>query len=62
MLEKSSINDKKEYALVLINTLKYRNTLKSNMLYSQFNTSHNNLIKRRVEGMMNLKKHKKEYL
>lgn len=62
VLEKSSINDKKEYALVLVNTLKYRNTLKSNMLYSQFNTSHNNLIKRRVEGMMNLKKRKKGIL
>ncbi|WP_250675936.1 M56 family metallopeptidase [Paraclostridium ghonii] len=59
VLEKSSINDKKEYALVLLNTLKYRNKLKSNMLYSHFNTSHNNLIKRRVEGMMNLKKRKK---
>lgn len=62
VLEKTSINDKKEYALVLVNTLKYRNTLKSNMLYSQFNTSHNNLIKRRVEGMMNLKKRKKGIL
>lgn len=62
VLEKYSINDKKEYALVLLNTLKYRKTLKSNMLYSQFNTSHNNLIKRRVEGMMNLKKRKKGIL
>ncbi|KGJ50735.1 hypothetical protein KD33_01760 [Clostridium sp. NCR] len=62
VLEKTSLNDKKEYALVLVNTLKYRNTLKSNMLYSQFNTSHNNLIKRRVEGMMNLKKRKKGIL
>lgn len=62
VLEKYSINDKKEYALVLLNTLKYRNTLKLNMLYSQFNTSHNNLIKRRVEGMMNLKKRKKGIL
>lgn len=62
VLEKSNINDIKEYALVLVNTLRYRNTLKSNMLYSQFNISHNNLIKRRVEGMMNLKKRKKGIL
>lgn len=59
VLKKSNINDIKEYALVLVNTLRYRNTLKSTMLYSQFNTNQIDLIKRRVEGMMNLKKRKK---
>lgn len=59
VLKKSNINDIKEYALVLVNTLRYRNTLKATMLYSQFNTSQIDLIKRRVEGMMNLKKRKK---
>ncbi|MBO3443864.1 M56 family metallopeptidase [Clostridium sp. CCUG 7971] len=59
VLKKSNINDIKEYALVLVSTLRYRNTLKSNMLYSQFNTNQIDLIKRRVEGMMNLKKRKK---
>ena len=62
VLKKSNTNDIKEYALVLVDTLRYRNTLKATMLYSQFNTSQIDLIKRRVEGMMNLKKHKKGIL
>lgn len=59
VLKKSNLNYIKEYALVLVNTLRYRNTLKATMLYSQFNTNQIDLIKRRVEGMMNLKKRKK---
>lgn len=59
VLKKSNVDDIKEYALVLVNTLRYRNTLKATMLYSQFNTSKINLIKRRVDGIMNFKSRKK---
>ncbi|WP_052356516.1 M56 family metallopeptidase [[Clostridium] dakarense] len=62
VLKKSNINDIKEYALVLVNTLRYRNTLKATILDSQFNANQINLIKRRIEGMMNLKNVKKEHL
>lgn len=62
VLKKSNENDIKEYALVLVDTLRYKNTLKSTMLYSQFNSNQINLIKRRVEGMMNFKKRKKGIL
>ena len=59
VINRLNINDIKEYALVLVSTLRYRNTLNATMLYSQFNTSQIDLIKRRVEEMMNLKKRKK---
>ncbi|CEN93594.1 M56 family metallopeptidase [Paraclostridium sordellii] len=52
-------NDIKEYSLVLVDTLRYRNTLKATVFSSQFNTNEINLIKRRVEGMLSLKKRKK---
>ncbi|MGL4877698.1 M56 family metallopeptidase [Paraclostridium dentum] len=55
-------NDIKEYALVLIGTLRYRNSLKATMLYSQFNTNQIDLIKRRIEEMINLKERKKGML
>lgn len=53
------VNEIKEYSLVLVNTLRYRNTLKTTVFSSQFNTDEINLIKRRVEGMLSLKKRKK---
>ena len=59
VINRLSINDIKEYALVLVGTLRYRNSLKATMLYSQFNTNQIDLIKRRVEEMMDLKKRKK---
>lgn len=58
VLEKSNINEAKDYALVLLNTLRYRNTLKATIFYSQLNTNQINLIKRRVESMINFKKYK----
>ncbi|MEG2787818.1 MAG: M56 family metallopeptidase [Romboutsia sp.] len=54
-----SVNEIKEYSLVLVNTLRYRNTLKTTVFSSQFNTDEINLIKKRVEGMLSLKKRKK---
>lgn len=59
VINRLNINDVKEYALVLVGTLRYRNSLKTTMLYSQFNTNQIDLIKRRVEEMINLKKRKK---
>ncbi|EPZ54475.1 blaR1 peptidase M56 family protein [[Clostridium] sordellii ATCC 9714] len=55
-------NDIKEYSLVLVDTLRYRNTLKATVFSSQFNTNEINLIKRRVEGMLSLKNVKRELL
>lgn len=62
IIKRLNINDIKEYALVLVNTLRYRNNLKATMFYSQFNASQIDLIKRRVEEMMNFKKRKKGIL
>ncbi|MEG0237610.1 MAG: M56 family metallopeptidase [Bacilli bacterium] len=62
IIKKSNKDDIKDYALVLVNTLRYRNSLKTTMLYSQFNASQINLIKRRVEEMINFKKRKKGIL
>lgn len=59
VLKKYDLDNIKEYALVLVNTLRYRNTLKATILDSQFNANPINLIKRRIEGMMNFKKRKK---
>lgn len=53
------VNEIKEYSLVLVNTLRYRNTLKTTVFSSRFNTDEITLIKRRVEGMLSLKKRKK---
>lgn len=48
----------KEYAFVLVNTLRYRNTLKTTMFSSQFNINEAYLIKGRVESMLSSKKRK----
>lgn len=62
VIKRLNTNDVKDYALVLINTLRYRNSLKATMFYSQFYDSQINLIKRRVEEMINFKKRKKGIL
>ncbi|HID0764379.1 TPA: M56 family metallopeptidase [Clostridium botulinum] len=49
----------KEYAFVLVNTLRYRNTLKTTIFSSQFNTNGVDIIKGRVESMLSSKKRKK---
>lgn len=59
VIKNTHTNEVKDYALVLINTLRYRNNLKSTMLYSQFSNDQINLIKRRIEEIMNFKKYKK---
>lgn len=49
----------KEYALVLVNTLRDRNTIKVTMLSSQLNTNGIDIIKGRIESMLSAKKRKK---
>lgn len=60
VLNKSKIEDSKEYALTLLNTLKYGNSIESNMFSSALNTaSQVDIIKNRIEGILNNKKRKK---
>ncbi|WP_010296733.1 M56 family metallopeptidase [Clostridium senegalense] len=59
VIKRFSKDEIKEYAFVLVNTLKYRNTLKTTMFSSQFNTNGVDIIKGRVESMLSSKKRKK---
>lgn len=56
VIDKLELKDRKDYALLLVNTLRYKNALKTTMMHSQFNTNQTHLVKRRVENMLNLKK------
>lgn len=56
VIDKLELKDRKDYALLLVNTLRYKNTLKTTMMHSQFNTNQTHLVKRRIENMLNLKK------
>lgn len=51
VIERSNINEVKEYALVLVNTLEFRNAFKSS-ISSQFNINQKKLIKVRIERML----------
>ncbi|MBU5227979.1 M56 family metallopeptidase [Clostridium senegalense] len=59
VIKRFSKDEIKEYAFVLVNTLRYRNTLKTTMFSSQFNTNGVDIIKGRVESMLSCKKRKK---
>lgn len=56
VVKRFSKDEIKEYAFVLVNTLRYRNTLKTTMFSSQFNTNGVDIIKGRVESMLSTKK------
>ena len=59
VIKRFSKDEIKEYAFVLVNILRYRNTLKATMFSSQFNTNGVDIIKGRVESMLSSKKRKK---
>lgn len=58
VVKRFSKDEIKEYAFVLVNTLRHRNTLKTTMFSSQFNTNGVDIIKGRVESMLSSKKRK----
>lgn len=55
VIKKSSINEVKEYSLMLLDTIKYKNNLKSSTIVSSFNA---NIIKTRIEKMFVIKRMK----
>ncbi|WP_027703147.1 M56 family metallopeptidase [Metaclostridioides mangenotii] len=58
VVEKFSIEEVKSYALVLVNSLRYKNTLKSTFFSSQFNNDEIKLIKSRVEKILDSNRYK----
>ncbi|MBZ9626323.1 M56 family metallopeptidase [Clostridium sp. FP2] len=59
LLKSLGIDERKNYALTLINSIKFNNQFKlSNSLISSFNDD-KNIINRRIESMLNLKSKKK---
>ncbi|WP_234926393.1 M56 family metallopeptidase [Metaclostridioides mangenotii] len=58
VVEKFSIEEVKSYALVLVNSLRYKNTLKSTFCSSQFNNDEIKLIKSRVEKILDSNRYK----
>ena len=58
VVEKFSIEEVKSYALVLVNSLRYKNTLKSTFCSSQFNNDEIKLIKSRVEKILDSNNYK----
>ncbi len=59
VVEKFSVEEAKNYALVLVSSLRYKNTLKGTFCSSQFNNYEINLIKSRVEGILDYSRYKK---
>lgn len=59
VVEKFSVEEAKNYALVLVSALRYKNTLKGTFCSSQFNNYEINLIKSRVEGILDYSRYKK---
>ena len=55
VIKNSEIKEIKEYSLLLINSIKYKNELKMSLISSKFTNKNLNTIKRRVESMLNLK-------
>lgn len=53
------IEDIKEYAMLLVKSARYKNTLKIYIISSQLTNKKVNITKRRVENMLNLKSKKK---
>lgn len=55
VIKNSELKEIKEYSLLLINSIKYKNELKMSLISSKFTNKNLNTIKRRVESMLNLK-------
>ena len=58
VIKDAEIKEIKEYSLILINSIKYKNELKISLMSSKFSNKKINIIKRRIESMLNLKSKK----
>ncbi len=54
-----NIDEVKDYAYVLLDTIKYKNKLKQSICISQFYTEKNSIIKRRLDRILNVKSQKR---
>ncbi|PRR86132.1 M56 family metallopeptidase [Clostridium luticellarii] len=59
VISESRTEDIKEYALLLVKSARYKNTLKLSMMSSQLTNKKVNITKRRVENMLSSKSRKK---
>lgn len=59
VISESKTEDIKEYALLLVKSARYKNTLKLSIMSSQLTNKKVNITKRRVENMLSLKSRKK---
>lgn len=58
VLNNSEIKEIKEYALLLVNSMKYKNSLKVSTISSELINKKINITKRRIESMLSLKRKK----
>ncbi len=58
VIKDAEIKEIKEYSLILINSIKYKNELKISLMSSKFSNKKIKIIKRRIESMLNLKSKK----
>ena len=58
VIKDAEIKEIKEYSLILINSIKYKNELKISLMSSKFSNKKIIIIKRRIESMLNLKSKK----
>lgn len=54
-----SLNEIKEYSMLLLDTMKYKNRLESSMCVSHLSSSKSNIIKNRIESILSFDKRKK---
>lgn len=59
VIKNIEIMEVKEYALLLLNSVKYKNNLRISAMSSEFTSKKINITKRRIESMLNLKTKKK---
>lgn len=59
VIHDSKTEDIKEYAMLLVKSARYKNTLKLSIMSSQLTNKKVNITKRRVENMLNLRSKKK---
>lgn len=59
VIKNIEIMEVKEYALLLLNSVKYKNNLRTSAMSSELTSKKINITKRRIESMLNLKTKKK---
>ncbi|MGL5755748.1 MAG: M56 family metallopeptidase, partial [Paraclostridium sp.] len=59
VIKRLSFNEVKEYSMLLLDTMKYKNKLESSMCISYLGSDKSNIIKNRIEGILSHNKFKK---